>query len=85
MLGLYDQQGLLRFSGRDLADCLAYAEFFALAEGSFSLEPLVHESEARAGSGDPGSRRSARSALLRQVAAVESITADLAVVHGPVQ
>jgi hypothetical protein len=34
---------LLRFSGRDLADCLAYAELFALAEGSFSLEPLVHE------------------------------------------
>ena len=43
MLGLYDQQGLLRFSGRDLADCLAYAELFALAEGNFSLEPLVHE------------------------------------------
>ena len=43
MLGLYDQQGLLRFSGRDLADCLAYAELFALAEGSFSLEPLVHD------------------------------------------
>ena len=43
MLGLYDQQGLLRFSGRDLADCLAYAELFALADGSFSLESLVHE------------------------------------------
>ena len=43
MLGLYDQQGLLRFSGRDLADCLAYAELFALPEGSFSLESLVHE------------------------------------------
>jgi len=43
VLGLYDQQGFLRFSGRDLADCLAYAELFALAEGSFSLEPLVHE------------------------------------------
>ena len=43
MLGLYDQQGVLRFSGRDLADCLAYAELFALAEGSFSLEPLAHE------------------------------------------
>jgi hypothetical protein len=43
VLGLYDQQGLLRFSGRDLADCLAYAELFALAEGSFSLEPLVQE------------------------------------------
>ena len=43
MVGLYDQQGLLRFSGRDLADCLAYAELFSLAEGSFSLEPLGHE------------------------------------------
>ena len=43
MLGLYDQQGLLRFSGRDLADCLAYAELFALAEGSFSLESLQHD------------------------------------------
>jgi hypothetical protein len=43
VLGLYDQQGLLRFSGRDQADCLAYAELFALADGSFSLEPLVHE------------------------------------------
>jgi hypothetical protein len=43
LLGLYDQQGLLRFSGRDLADCLAYAELFALADGSFSLEPLAHE------------------------------------------
>ena len=51
MLGLYDQQGLLRFSGRDLADCLAYAELFALPEGSFSLESLVHEA------GGEGSRR----------------------------
>jgi hypothetical protein len=46
VLGLYDQQGLLRFSGRDLADCLAYAELFALADGSFSLESLVHEPSA---------------------------------------
>ena len=43
MLGLYDQQGLLRFSGRDQADCLAYAELFGLPEDSFSLESLVHE------------------------------------------
>jgi hypothetical protein len=48
LLGLYDQQGLLRFSGRDLADCLAYAELFDLAEGSFSLESLVHEFAAEA-------------------------------------
>ena len=49
MLGLYDQQGLLRFSGRDRADCLAYAELFALAEGSFSLEPLQPEPRSSLG------------------------------------
>jgi hypothetical protein len=43
VLGLYDQQGLLRFSGRDQADCLAYAELFGLPQDSFSLESLVHE------------------------------------------
>jgi hypothetical protein len=46
VLGLYDQQGQLRFSGRDAADCLAYAELFALAEGTFSLEPLVTSAAA---------------------------------------
>ena len=48
MLGLYDQQGLLRFSGRDQADCLAYAELFGLPEDSFSLESLVQEFAAEA-------------------------------------
>ncbi|CAK6695430.1 hypothetical protein [Synechococcus sp. CBW1107] len=54
MLGLYDQQGLLRFSGRDLADCLAYAELFALAEGSFSLESLSQDSYADGPGAQPG-------------------------------
>lgn len=54
MLGLYDQQGLLRFSGRDLADCLAYAELFALADGSFSLESLVHDPGADGPGAQPG-------------------------------
>jgi hypothetical protein len=54
VLGLYDQQGLLRFSGRDLADCLAYAELFALAEGSFSLESLSHDSCADGPGAQPG-------------------------------
>ena len=52
MLGLYDQQGLLRFSGRDLADCLAYADLFALVAGSFtlvSLEPGPCAPVSRAG------------------------------------
>ena len=51
MLGLYDQQGLLRFSGRDLADCMAYAELFGLPEDSFSLESLVHEFAVEAAGG----------------------------------
>ena len=54
MLGLYVQQGLLRFSGRDLADCLAYAELFALAEGSFSLESLSQDSYADGPGAQPG-------------------------------
>lgn len=41
MTGLYDSQGVLRFSGRDHADCLAYAELFALAPESFCLEQLL--------------------------------------------
>ncbi len=41
MLGLYDGQGVLRYAGRDRADCLAYAELFGLEEAAYSLEPLV--------------------------------------------
>jgi hypothetical protein len=40
VIGLYDQQGMLRFAGLDRAECLAYAELFALDEGSFCLESL---------------------------------------------
>ncbi len=40
MTGLYDHQGVLRFAGRDTADCLAYAELFALEPGSFSITSL---------------------------------------------
>jgi len=41
VLGLYDHDGVLRFAGPDQADCLAYAELFALGEGAFSIEPLL--------------------------------------------
>ena len=41
MLGLYDSDGLLRYAGRDRADCIAYAELFALEDAAFSLEPLA--------------------------------------------
>jgi len=30
MIGLYDDQGMLRFSGRDTLACLDYAELFGL-------------------------------------------------------
>lgn len=58
MLGLYDQRGMLRFAGQDPAECLAYAELFELAEGSFSLEPLLNP-ETGVG-GQPVGRRSLR-------------------------
>ena len=48
VLGLYDQRGMLRFAGHDQAECLAYAALFELADGSFSLEPLLN-TEAAAG------------------------------------
>jgi hypothetical protein len=41
LLGLYDSQGVLRYAGRDQADCLAYVELFGLEEGTYSLEPLA--------------------------------------------
>jgi hypothetical protein len=40
LTGLYDHQGVLRFAGRDVDDCLAYAELFALPPGSFSITSL---------------------------------------------
>lgn len=40
MFGLYDQRGMLRYAGQGRAECLAYAELFALPEGTFCLEPL---------------------------------------------
>jgi hypothetical protein len=41
LVGLYDSHGVLRYAGRDQADCLAYAEFFGLEPAAFCLEPLA--------------------------------------------
>jgi hypothetical protein len=41
VIGLYDQQGVLRFAGRDVADCLDYAELFELSPEIYSLQSLV--------------------------------------------
>jgi len=75
VIGLYDHLGLLRFSSGDLDACLAYAALFDMAEGSYTLEELsaVTGVASRAGT------------RFRQGAAIESIPADLAVVHGPIQ
>ena len=43
--GLYDNQGVLRFSGQDRASCLAYAELFNLREQDFTLVTLVDDQE----------------------------------------
>lgn len=40
MTGLYDHQGVLRFTGRDTADCLEYAELFALSVDSYCISSL---------------------------------------------
>jgi hypothetical protein len=41
VIGLYDQQGVLRFAGRDVAECLDYAELFGLRPDIYTLQPLV--------------------------------------------
>jgi hypothetical protein len=41
LIGLYDSQGVLRFTGRDRADCLAYAELFGLGQDAYSLISLA--------------------------------------------
>jgi hypothetical protein len=43
--GLYDNQGVLRFSGADRASCLAYAELFGLHDEDFTLVTLVDDAE----------------------------------------
>jgi len=41
--GLYDNQGVLRFAGRDQADCLAYVELFGLGADGYSLASLADD------------------------------------------
>jgi|TARA_B100002052_G_scaffold207726_1_gene189808 hypothetical protein len=43
--GLYDNLGVLRFSGSDRASCLAYAELFGLRDDDFTLVTLVDDQE----------------------------------------
>jgi hypothetical protein len=39
-MGLYDSEGVLRFSGRDPIDCLAYAELFGFEQAEYSIESI---------------------------------------------
>ncbi|MYA90442.1 MAG: hypothetical protein F4Y10_01335 [Synechococcus sp. SB0663_bin_10] len=38
---VYDACGILRFAAHESADCLAYAEFFELQDGDFTVESLL--------------------------------------------
>jgi hypothetical protein len=53
LTGLYDNQGVLRFAGRDHADCLAYAELFGLDPLVCSITALVPVATAAGGSAEP--------------------------------
>ena len=49
MFGLYDTDGILRFTGRDREACIAYAELFGLnatGAGGFSLIALPEKPTA---------------------------------------
>lgn len=46
MIGLYDHLGLLRFASGDLEACLAYADLFDMAEGSYTLEDLLNRDDS---------------------------------------
>ena len=45
MYGLYDTEGMLRFTCTDKEACIAYAKLFELASFEFSLMPLSELNE----------------------------------------
>jgi hypothetical protein len=53
LTGLYDNQGVLRFAGRDHADCLSYAELFGLDLLGCSITALVPVAAPAGGSAEP--------------------------------
>jgi hypothetical protein len=50
--GLYDSQGVLRFAGRNHADCVAYAELFGLDLLGCSITALVSLTAEAGGSAE---------------------------------
>ena len=45
MYGLYDKEGILRFSDSDKDACLAYAELFELGSTNYCLMDLANEAK----------------------------------------
>ena len=45
MYGLYDTEGILRFTCADKEACIAYAKLFDLSSIEFSLMPLLEINE----------------------------------------
>ena len=43
LFGLYDEEGMLRFTCNDKEACIAYAKLFNLSSIEFSLMPLLEE------------------------------------------
>ena len=45
LFGLYDREGMLRFTCTDKEACIAYAKLFNLSSIEFSLMPLIEINE----------------------------------------
>jgi len=45
LYGLYDTEGILRFTCTDKEACIAYAKLFDLSSLEFSLMPLIEINE----------------------------------------
>ena len=45
LFGLYDKEGILRFTCTDKEACIAYAKLFNLSSIEFSLMPLLESNE----------------------------------------
>ena len=41
MFGLYDKEGILRYTNSDKDACIAYAELFNLSASTYSLMSLI--------------------------------------------
>ncbi len=48
MLGLYDINGMLRFTGSDKEECKAYAELLEIASEDYSLMDLPDSKQIKA-------------------------------------